>query len=82
MDFTGQNILVTGTTRVIDRAMAESFLAAGGTVIGIYDSNYAAADEFIESGDWVDRFSLQKCDVSDSLASYISGSVLDINGGL
>ena len=83
MDFTGQNILVTGAIRVIGRAIAESFLAAGGTVIGTFASKSAAAGEFIESGDWSDRLQLHRCDVSDNLAaSYITGSVLDIYGGL
>lgn len=86
MDFTGLNILVNGSTRGIGRAIAESFLATGGRVIGTYASNSAATYEFIESGNWSDLLQLHKCDVSDSLAvekaSDITGSVLDINGGL
>jgi len=42
-DFEGQTIIITGGTRGIGKAIAESFLKAGARVIVTYTSNEAAA---------------------------------------
>ncbi|MEN8134148.1 MAG: 3-oxoacyl-ACP reductase FabG [Thermodesulfobacteriota bacterium] len=68
MDFSGQKALVTGATRGIGRAIAEAFLAAGGTVIGTYGSDADSARKFSEAGDWGERLQLHRCDVADHLA--------------
>ena len=64
-DFKGQKAIVTGATRGIGRAIAETLLAEGATVIGIYGGNEAAAAEFLETGTAPDRLQLHKLDVSD-----------------
>jgi len=68
MDFTGQNVIVTGATRGIGRAITEGFLAAGATVIGTYGSNDDAARQFRDEIDAADRLQLHRCDVADHLA--------------
>jgi len=68
MDFTGQNVIVTGATRGIGRAITEGFLAAGATVIGTYGSNDDAARQFRDEIDAADRLQLHSCDVADHLA--------------
>jgi len=68
MDFTGQNVIVTGATRGIGRAITEAFLAAGATVIGTYGSNDDAARQFRDEIDAADRLQLHRCDVADHLA--------------
>jgi len=68
MDFTGQNVIVTGATRGIGRAITEAFLAAGAMVIGTYGSNDDAARQFRDEIDAADRLQLHRCDVADHLA--------------
>ncbi len=65
-DFTGQKAIITGATRGIGRGVAEAILACGGTVIGVYGGNEAAAAEFAEAhADEGDRLRLHKVDISD-----------------
>ena len=65
-DFTGQIILITGATRGIGKAIAETFLRAGGTVAGVYSGNDEAAKKFATHNEqYASRFSLHKCNVSN-----------------
>lgn len=64
-DFSGQIILITGATRGIGRAIAESFLQRGGTVAGVYAGNDTAAEKFSNDNQkYASRFTLHKCDIS------------------
>lgn len=64
-DFTDQIVLITGATRGIGKAIAETFLKAGGTVAGVYSGNEEAAKQFsITNQKYASRFSLHKCDIS------------------
>jgi 3-oxoacyl-[acyl-carrier protein] reductase len=64
-DFTGQTILVTGATRGIGKAIAETFLKQGGTIIGVYSGNDEAANQFANNNQkYASQFSLHKCDIS------------------
>ncbi|MCK5232997.1 MAG: 3-oxoacyl-ACP reductase FabG [Desulfobulbaceae bacterium] len=64
-DFTGQIAVVTGATRGIGRAIAESLLKAGATVIGVYASNEEAAQDFLERYEGGHgRLQLHRCDVA------------------
>lgn len=64
-DFTDQIILITGATRGIGKAIAESFLKAGGTVVGVYSGNDEAAKTFAtHNQEYASRLSLHKCDIS------------------
>jgi 3-oxoacyl-[acyl-carrier protein] reductase len=64
-DFTEQIILVTGATRGIGKAIAETFLHAGGTVAGVYSGNTEAAEQFAaDNQQFASRFALYKCDIS------------------
>lgn len=64
-DFTEQIILITGATRGIGKAIAETFLKAGGTVVGVYSGNTAAAEKFaIDNEIFASQFSLHQCDIS------------------
>ena len=65
-DFKGQTALVTGGTRGIGRAISESFLKAGATVIATYRSNDAEAENFKQSNiDYANSLDVYKFDVSD-----------------
>ena len=64
-DFTGQTVIVTGGTRGIGRAIAESFLKAGARVIVTYTSNEAMAGQFAQDNtEFADNIDVQKFDVS------------------
>ncbi|PHR28287.1 MAG: beta-ketoacyl-ACP reductase [Desulfotalea sp.] len=64
-DFTEQIILITGATRGIGKAIAETFLKAGGTVIGVYSGNKEAADKFTaDNQTFAAQFTLYRCDIS------------------
>ncbi|MCY3019878.1 MAG: 3-oxoacyl-ACP reductase FabG [Planctomycetota bacterium] len=65
-DFSGQAAIVTGGTRGIGRAIAESFLAAGARVIATYVGNETAAAAFREANRaHAERLDVRKCDVTD-----------------
>ena len=65
-EFEGQNIIVTGGTRGIGRAISEAFLEAGATVIANYVSDDATARSFKENlGATGERLILRKFDVAD-----------------
>lgn len=64
-DFSNQIILVTGATRGIGRAISETFLRAGGTVLGVYSGNTKAAEKFAaDNQPFASHLSLYKCDIS------------------
>lgn len=64
-DFTGQTVIVTGGTRGIGRAIAESFLKAGAKVIVTYTSNEATAAQFAQdNAEFADNIDVQRFDVS------------------
>lgn len=64
-EFHNQNVLITGATRGIGKAIALAFLKAGAHVIGVYGGNDRAAQVFIEElGPLSSHFTLHKCDIS------------------
>lgn len=68
-DFSNQRVIVTGGTRGIGAGIAETFLAAGATVIAVYSSNDAAAAEFQKKNETcAERLDVRRCDVSSSQA--------------
>jgi len=84
MNFAGQNIVVTGGTRGLGRAMTIAFLEAGGTVHATYRSNEAAADALREECARFDgRLLLHSFDVADFAAveSFWNG-LEDVEGGI
>ena len=65
-DFSGQTAIVTGATRGIGRAVAEALLRAGGSVIGVYGGDEAAAADMAAAWQGAGgRLRLQRLDVSD-----------------
>jgi 3-oxoacyl-[acyl-carrier protein] reductase len=78
-DFTGQNVIVTGGTRGIGKAIAEAFLKAGARVIVTYGANEAAALKFKQDNErFAERVDVQKCDVSkyqdvEKFFKYVEG---------
>ena len=69
-DFQGRKAVISGATRGIGKAIANAFLEAGATVIGVYGSNHKAADSF--NREWgkspsfqENRLFLYQCDISD-----------------
>jgi 3-oxoacyl-[acyl-carrier protein] reductase len=64
-DFENQTIIVTGGTRGIGRAIAESFLKTGARVIVTYTSNEAAAAQFKQDNNqFAENIDIQKIDVT------------------
>jgi 3-oxoacyl-[acyl-carrier protein] reductase len=64
-DFENQTIIVTGGTRGIGRAIAESFLKTGARVIVTYTSNEAAAAQFKQDNNqFAENMDIQKLDVT------------------
>jgi 3-oxoacyl-[acyl-carrier protein] reductase len=64
-DFKRQTIIVTGGTRGIGKAIAESLLNAGARVIVTYSSNEAAAAQFEQdNSQFAENVDIQKLDVS------------------
>lgn len=64
-DFSDQNVIVTGGTRGIGRAVSEAFLEAGATVVAGYRGNDAAAEAFQAETTAGERLHLAKFDVAD-----------------
>ncbi|VAX15559.1 3-oxoacyl-[acyl-carrier protein] reductase [hydrothermal vent metagenome] len=66
MDFSGQNIIVTGGTRGIGRAVSEAFLRAGANVVAVYAGNEQSAEDFCTANkEHADRVEIQKVNVAD-----------------
>jgi len=64
-DFKGQTVIVTGGTRGIGKAIAESFLKAGAKVIITYSTNEAAAAQFKQdNSQFAGNIDIQKLDVT------------------
>jgi 3-oxoacyl-[acyl-carrier protein] reductase len=64
-DFKGQTVIVTGGTRGIGKAIAESFLKAGAKVIVTYSTNEAAMAQFKQAtSPFAENIDIQKLDVS------------------
>ena len=64
-DFKGQTVIITGGTRGIGKAIAESFLKAGATVIDTYSTNEAAMAQFRQDNrQFAEDIDVQKLDVT------------------
>jgi 3-oxoacyl-[acyl-carrier protein] reductase len=64
-DFKGQTVIITGGTRGIGKAIAESFLKAGAKVIVTYSTNEAAMTQFKQDNSQLaENIDIQKLDVS------------------
>jgi 3-oxoacyl-[acyl-carrier protein] reductase len=64
-DFRGQTVIVTGGTRGIGKAIAQSFLKTGARVIVTYSRNEAAATQFKQdSSQFAEHIDIQQLDVS------------------
>jgi 3-oxoacyl-[acyl-carrier protein] reductase len=69
-NFQGRKAVISGATRGIGKAIAQAFLEAGATVIGIYNANRKAAELFTREWEASSSFKNDKlflftCDVSD-----------------
>ncbi len=75
LDFTGQNVVVTGGTRGIGRAVVEAFLDRGATVIATYVSHDAGAESLKEQNSgrkerlFVEKFNVADYDAAESFFS-------------
>lgn len=64
-NFKNQTVIVSGATRGIGRAIAESFLGAGAQVIGIYASDTVAATSFLEDNrQHASQIELVQCNIA------------------
>jgi 3-oxoacyl-[acyl-carrier protein] reductase len=92
-DFTDQNVLITGATRGIGKAIAESFIQMGAFVIGVYSGNAEGAEKFShDNQDYAQHFKLYPCDISqeqevialfaDLQKEYLALDVLVNNAGI
>jgi len=64
-DFKRQTVIITGGTRGIGKAIAESFLKAGAKVIVTYSTNEAAAAQFKQdNSQFAENINIQKLDVT------------------
>jgi 3-oxoacyl-[acyl-carrier protein] reductase len=64
-DFKGQTVVITGGTRGIGKAVAESFLKAGAGVIVTYSINEPATTQFRQDNrQFAENIDVQKLDVS------------------
>ncbi|MEM7517629.1 MAG: SDR family NAD(P)-dependent oxidoreductase, partial [Planctomycetota bacterium] len=83
--FAGQNVVVTGGTRGLGRAMVEDFLEGGARVLATYRSNEQAAEELREAcAAHGDRLSLHSFDVADHSAceAFWDGLSESLEGGV
>jgi 3-oxoacyl-[acyl-carrier protein] reductase len=80
VDFREQTVIVTGGTRGIGRAIAESFLKSGARVICTYVSDDAMAGQFKqENSQFADKIDVQKFDVAsyeeaEKFYKYVDGT--------
>ena len=64
-DFRGQTVIITGGTRGIGKAIAESFLKTGARVVVTYSTNEAATAQFRQdNSQFTGDIDVQKLDVS------------------
>ncbi|MEE4240522.1 MAG: SDR family NAD(P)-dependent oxidoreductase [Desulfopila sp.] len=64
-NFSGQNVVVTGASRGIGKAITMHFLQNGAHVIGVYDSNTQAAQKLSDqAGTHRKNLTLHQCDIS------------------
>ncbi len=64
MNFSNQNVIITGGTRGIGAALSKAFLNAGATVIATYAGNDDRAHSFKASVENAEQLHLRKFDVS------------------
>lgn len=72
-DFSGQNVIVTGATRGIGKAITAAFLTRGAKVFGIYGGNTQAAEAFTKECEQLQgTLELFQCDISkpDQVESF------------
>ena len=66
MNFENTNVVITGGTRGLGRAMVLNFLAAGARVFATYHSNEEAAKDLVSAAeDHAERLSTHRFDVSE-----------------
>lgn len=66
LDFSGQRVVITGADRGIGKGIAELFLEAGASIIGLYHSHEEAVKEFLNHHQaQAERIDFQQVDVSD-----------------
>lgn len=64
-DFKGQTVIITGGSRGIGKAIADSFLKAGAKVIVTYSTDEAAMAQFKQDNRrFAETIDIQKCDVT------------------